>query len=216
MTATAVALAANLAGAALMWHDTWRFWTDLLWRTERIGHVDRLENQSLMGTLSRLGDGVATKPTWALLVVLIMGYGLWRARLAALAGDEASGLTLTALVGCLVSPVTWSHHLLWFAPALVVFAEAALDRTRTARRRWSLATVALVLYVTATFSVISWYDWHVVERSADEGGPGFLIDNWYVLIMLALLVTLPFAGMRGAEKPTTVPAEGRVAMTESP
>jgi alpha-1,2-mannosyltransferase len=215
-TAAMAALVANLVGAALLWHDTWRFWTDLLWQTERIGHANRLENQSLMGALARLGDGAPNKPVWALLAVLIMGYGLWRARRAALAGDEVSGLTLTALVGCLVSPVTWSHHLLWFAPALVVLVDVASDRRRTARRRWSLATLALVLYVTATFSVISWYDWHVVEHSADKGLTGFLIDNWYVLLMVALLVTLPFRPSPAAEGPTVTPAEGREAMANCP
>jgi alpha-1,2-mannosyltransferase len=186
------AIAATLLGAALLWHDTWQFWTRLLWQPERIGHPDRLENQSIMGALARLGDGDPARPVWALLVVLIMAYGLWRAGRAGLAGDEVSGLTLTALVGCLVSPVTWSHHLLWFVPALVVLADAALGARRSARRWWPPAALALVLYVTTTFSVISWYGWHVVDRSAQLGFAGVLIDNWYVLLMLALLVTLPF------------------------
>jgi alpha-1,2-mannosyltransferase len=215
-TAAVAALAANLVGAALLWDDTWRFWTGLLWQTERIGHTDRLENQSLMGALARLDQGGPNKPVWALLAVLIMGYGLWRARRAALAGDEVTGLTLTALVGCLVSPVTWSHHLLWFAPALVVLVDAASDRRRTARRRWSLATLAAVLYVTATFSVISWYDWHVVERSADKGVAALLIDNWYLFLMLALLVMLPFRPSPAAEGTSVTPTEGREAMADRP
>ncbi|GAA1817781.1 DUF2029 domain-containing protein [Planosporangium flavigriseum] len=212
-TAVISAIAANALGAALMWHDTWRFWTELLWRTERIGHLDRLENQSLMGTLTRLGDGAANKPAWVLMVVLVAGYGLWRARRAALAGDEPSGLILTALVGCLISPVTWTHHLLWFAPALVVLVDAALDRNGTGRRRCTAVTTAAVLYVTAAFSVVSWYDWGVVKPSADAGLAGFLIDNWYVLLMLALLVTLPFRSVRGAEKTIDEPTEGRPALT---
>jgi alpha-1,2-mannosyltransferase len=191
-TAAITAVAASGVGAALLWHDTWRFWTDLLWRPERIGHPDRLENQSLMGALARLGDGDPARPVWALLVVLILAYGLWRAARAGLAGDEVSGLTLIALAGALVSPVTWSHHLLWFIPALVVLADAALDAKRGARRWWPPAALAVVLYVTTTFSVISWYDWHVLDRSAQLGVAGVLIDNWYVLLMLALLVMLPF------------------------
>ncbi|NJC73719.1 DUF2029 domain-containing protein [Planosporangium thailandense] len=213
-TAIATALAANLAGAAVGWHDTWWFWTELLWKTERIGHPDRLENQSLTGSLARLGDGVANRPVWALLAVLVMAYGLWRARRAAAAGDEASGLTLAAFVGCLVSPVTWSHHLLWFVPALVVLVDVALERRRTGRRWWPPAAMAAVLYVTTTFSIISWYDWHVVARSAGRGVPGFLINNWYVLLTLALLVALPFRRAPQAEGTAAAPVDDPRTLAE--
>jgi alpha-1,2-mannosyltransferase len=129
---------------------------------------------------------------WTLLVLLILGYGLWRARTAALAGDEVAALTLTALVGCLVSPVTWTHHLLWFAPALVVIMDVVLDRQRPPRQRRWLATLAIVVYVTVAFSVVTWYDWHVLRRAVvDKGVPGFLIDNWYLVLMVALLAALP-------------------------
>lgn len=213
-TATAAFLAANLAGAVFAWHDSWRFWTALLWQTERIGHPDRLENQSLMGTLARLGHGVPDRPLWAALAVLLGVYGLWRARRAALAGDEVGGLTLAALVGCLASPVTWSHHLLWFIPALVVLVDVALERRRAGGRWWTPAGMAAVLFVTTTFSVIGWYDWHIVERSAGRGVSGFLINNWYVLLTIALLVTLPVRPTPDAERTTDTPPDGRLTLAE--
>jgi hypothetical protein len=65
--------------------------------------------------------------------------------------------------------------------------------------------------VTVTFSVITWYDWHVLRRSVvDKGVPGFLIDNWYLLLMVVLLVALPIRaapGAAGERAPVTV--EGR-------
>ncbi len=212
VTAVVAAVAATLAGAAAIWNGTWRFWTGLLWRTDRIGQIDRTQNQSLTGALARLArphhpNGLV----WALLAVLIIGYGLWRARTAALAGDEVTGLTLTAIVGCVVSPVTWSHHLVWFAPALIGLVDAALDRRRPLRARRALATLAAVLYVTVTFSVITWYDWHVLRRSVvDKGVPGFLIDNWYLLLMVVLLVALPIRAAPGAAgERAPVMVEGR-------
>ncbi|MGC9671020.1 glycosyltransferase 87 family protein [Planosporangium sp. 12N6] len=215
-TAAATAVVATLVGAGALWRDSIRFWTELLWQTERIGHADRLENQSLQGALARMGGGEPDRLAWALLVGLVIGYGLWRARRAALAGDEVAGLTLTGLVSCVVSPVTWSHHLLWFAPALVALVDTALDRGRPRHRRWSLAAMTLVVYVTTTFAVISWYDWHVVERSADRGVAGLLIDNWYLLLMLVLLVTLPVRARPDALRPAPAPApaEGRESTTD--
>jgi alpha-1,2-mannosyltransferase len=200
LTAMVAAGVATLAGAAMTWKGTWQFWTGLLWQTDRVGRIDRIENQSLLGTLARLAKPHQPNTVvWALLAVLIIGYGLWRARTAALAGDEVTGLTLTAVVGCLVSPVTWSHHLLWFAPALVVLVDVALDRGRPLRQRRWWGIFAVALYVTVTFSVITWYDWHILRRSVvDKGVPGFVVDNWYLLLMLALLVALPIRAARPA------------------
>jgi alpha-1,2-mannosyltransferase len=209
VTAAVTAVAATLAGAAVMWHDTWLFWTDLLWRPDRIGRGDRVQNQSLMGTLARLAkpDDV-NMWLWAVLVALIIGYGLWRARAAALAGDEVAGLTLTGLVGCLISPVTWSHHLQWFIPALIILVDVALDPRWPTRARRSTAACAFGLYVTVAFSVVAWYDWHIVQRPVvDKGVPGFLIDNWYVLLMLVLLIALPVRAPSNTQRPAPRPAE---------
>ena len=73
---------------------------------------------------------------------MIAGYGLWRAARAARAGDELTGLTLTGLVGALVSPITWPHHVYWFVPALVVLAGAVLT-PGAAGRRMALAALAM-------------------------------------------------------------------------
>ena len=57
----------------------------------------------------------------------MLGYGLWRAGRAARAGDELTGLALTGLVGSLVSPMTWAHHIFWFVPALLALVDTALS-----------------------------------------------------------------------------------------
>jgi alpha-1,2-mannosyltransferase len=193
VTAMLTAAAATLVGGLAMWHDSLRFWTDLLWRTERIGHIERITNQSVMGMLARLSEPAApNRVVWVLLVVTILGYGLWRARAAAAAGDELAGVTLTALVGCLVSPVTWTHHLVWFVPALALLVDVALGRGRPPRQRWWLAALALVLWATVVCSVTSWYEWKFLDPESVQGTPaGFLIENWYVLLTVVLLMALP-------------------------
>jgi alpha-1,2-mannosyltransferase len=208
ITATATALAATLLAAAVSWGDSWRFWTGALWNTQRVGHLERIPNQSLLALLGRLS--APTQPNrvlWAVLVVAVVGYGLWRARRAQRAGDEVAALTLTGLVGSLASPVTWSHHLFWFVPALVVLVDVAL--TKGARGRRAFAVLAVVIYVTVTYSVLALYDWKVVPRRFDHGVLGFLIDNWYVLLMLVLLAVLPTRTGQPSPEPAPATAADR-------
>jgi alpha-1,2-mannosyltransferase len=189
-TAGATAAAATLLAAALAPSESWRYWGRTLWQTDRIGHLYLAQNQSVMGTLSRLArpDKAGTLP-WLLLAAVIAGYGLWRAARAGRAGDELVGITLTGLVGSLISPVSWQHHLYWFVPALVVLLDVVA--TRGARHRAWYAVVGVVVWTTVTISVISFFDWRYLPESLVDTPEGFLVLNWYVLLMLVLLVVLP-------------------------
>jgi alpha-1,2-mannosyltransferase len=198
LTATATAVAATLLAAAVAWRDSWHFWTAALWETGRVGHTDRIANQSLFGMLARL-----TAPQdpnlllWLGLVLPLVGYGLWRARRAALAGDEVVGLTLTGFVGGLASPITWPHHLFWFVPALLVLVDAGLGGgcgAARGRRRPGLLAMAALSWASVTVSVISLFELGLSRRLFGTGPPNFLIVNWYVLLAAALIVALPVRG----------------------
>ncbi|MBO4209234.1 glycosyltransferase family 87 protein [Micromonospora echinofusca] len=194
--ASATAAVATLLAAAVAPADSWRFWTHELWSTGRVGRTDYTGNQSLFGLLSRFTAPDRPDPLlWLLLVALVTGYGLWRAAAAARAGDEVAGLALTGLVGALVSPITWTHHVYWFVPALVVLVDAALSARPgpgevTGRRRTRLLAGAALLYLVITYGVVSFYDWGVaVERT--DSPVEFVLRNTYVLAALVLLVALP-------------------------
>jgi alpha-1,2-mannosyltransferase len=190
LTATATTAVATLLAAGVAWHDSWHFWTSALWETGRVGHTDRIANQSVFGLLARL-----TAPQdpnlliWLAMVLPLAAYGLWRARRASLAGDEVVGLTITGFVGGLVSPITWPHHLFWFVPALLVLVDHGLGE----RRRWPLALAGLS-WASVTVSVISLFELGLSRRLFGSGLPSFLIVNWYVLLTAALIVALPVRG----------------------
>ncbi|MDO3700834.1 glycosyltransferase 87 family protein [Micromonospora sp. C28SCA-DRY-2] len=195
IVASVTAAAATLLAAAVAPRDSWRFWTHELWATDRVGRTDYTGNQSLFGLLSRItAPEQPSRLVWLLLVAVVAGYGLWRAVRAARAGDALAGLALTGLVGALVSPITWTHHIYWFIPAVVVLVDAAwrADPSTMAgmrRRRWlaalAIGTIALIVYGVVTF-----YDWGVAPARTDSPGE-FLVRNTYVLLSLLLLVTLP-------------------------
>ncbi|MGC1214099.1 MAG: glycosyltransferase 87 family protein [Micromonospora sp.] len=195
VVASATAALATLLAAAVAPADSWRFWTHELWATDRVGRTDYTGNQSLFGLLSRIT--APEKPSqlpWLLLVVAVTGYGLWRAARAARAGDALTGLTLTGLVGGLVSPITWTHHLYWFIPSVVVLVDAALDAdVATAegvrRRRWLLALAIGTAFVII-YGVVTFQDWGVAPARTDNPAE-FVTRNAYVLLSLLLLAVLP-------------------------
>ncbi|WP_222109250.1 glycosyltransferase 87 family protein [Streptomyces cupreus] len=169
--ATAVAVGAT-ALAAWVTPDASRFyWTRALWDTTRVGRLDYVSNQSLQGVLARLGE--PDRAPWAVAVLLVLCVWAWRAGRAIAAGEWIAAFALTGLTACLVSPITWVHHLVWLLPSFAVLIRAGHPRT------------AAALYALLCTSVVwLWFD--------DASGiDGFIGSNTYVWITLGLLLWLP-------------------------
>ncbi|TBL30098.1 hypothetical protein EYA84_23320, partial [Verrucosispora sp. SN26_14.1] len=113
-----------------------------------------------------------------------------RSRAAVAAGDEAAGLALTGAVMCLVSPVTWVHHLVWLLPGLLLLVDHGMAAPPRSRRRHLLLAAATVGYGFLTSRIV--WAWETDFSGVD----GFLFGNAYVWISLALLAFLPL-GRRG-------------------
>lgn len=187
-TAMATAAGVTLLTAAVAPRASWDFWTGALWDTTRVGRTDVTGNQSLLGLLHRL---VAPEPPnrviWLILIVAVLAFGLWRAVLAHRRGDEVAALAITGLVGGLVVPITWPHHLYWFVPAFL----AAI-----AARAWWLAIAG---YAVAVFGVVSVIDYGVAVQPTDTVLE-FLSRNAFTLLSLFLIVFMPIR-----HYPTTPP-----------
>src|SRR6478735_8613629 len=122
-TAIGTVIAANLISLIIAPAETWKYFTSLMWQTSRVGFLDTSVNQSINGLIARLDAPFApSRLPWLLLAVAAAVIGLWRARRAALGGDELAGLTLAGLVGVLISPVSWVHHIIWVFPAMLIVA----------------------------------------------------------------------------------------------
>ncbi|WFE30789.1 glycosyltransferase 87 family protein [Solwaraspora sp. WMMD791] len=199
------AAGATLLSAAVLPAESWRFWTQELWSTDRVGRSDYTGNQSLQGLLGRLvAPDEPSRLVWLALVAVVAGYGLWRAARAVRAGDELAGLTLTGLVAALIAPITWPHHVYWFVPALILLVDAAvrqpyrLDATRqpaapavrSGVRAAGAALLAAVTFAVLVFGVVSLIDWGNEKVPTDDPAT-FLLRNLYVLTAALLLVSLP-------------------------
>jgi alpha-1,2-mannosyltransferase len=183
--AVTTAVAATVLAAAVAPDESRVFWTDAMWNTDRIGSTAYVSNQSLQGVVARLGLGTPwSSLLWGLLVLGVLGIWVRRIRQALAVGDEMTGFTLTAIVGCLVSPFTWVHHLVWIMPAFPLLVDNALAPSTGRRRRGALLGVALVGYAVLCSRLVWTFDrqntvWQQLGSDA------------YALVCLALLCWLP-------------------------
>ncbi|MET4920917.1 glycosyltransferase 87 family protein [Streptomyces sp. PSRA5] len=181
-TAVAVAVGATLLAGWLAPGASHAYWTSALWDTSRIGDLSYVSNQSLQGVLARLSaPAEPDRLWWACGVVAVVGAWAYRVDKARTVGDVRGGIALTGAAACLVSPVTWVHHLVWLLPALAVLADRALEPPR--RGRPLIAAVA-VYVIQCSYVVWLW-------RYDASGVAGFIGGNAFVWTALALLLTLP-------------------------
>ncbi|HYQ66884.1 glycosyltransferase 87 family protein [Actinophytocola sp.] len=114
---TAVVTFAAATGAGMLFApaDSARYWWTTVFDPGRIGGAEFATNQSLRAALTRLDLTEAWLPLVAVVLVLA-----WLG--ARRASDPVPALLVVAAAGLLVSPVSWSHHWVWIAPALAYFA----------------------------------------------------------------------------------------------
>ncbi|MFV2010139.1 MULTISPECIES: glycosyltransferase 87 family protein [unclassified Micromonospora] len=203
VTAAGTATVATLVAAAVAPDASREFWTQALWNTDRVGALDFVSNQSLRGVVARIDPLHPSTVAWLVLVLVTLIWWAWRCRRAVAAGDEATGLALTGVVGCLVSPVTWVHHLVWLLPALILLVDNGLAASRGSRRRRALLGFAVVGYLL----LISRLVW--IWRESDAANPaGFVGSNAYVWVSLGLLLFLPVRELDPSAR-WPAPAAGR-------
>jgi len=206
VTAMCAAVGVTLASAVIAPGETWRYFTSLVWETSRVGFLDTTMNQSVNGLLARIAAPLAPgHGQWLLLAGLLAGVGFWRARRAALGGDELAAVTLAGFVGVLVSPVSWVHHIIWVFPAMVILTQrlasaigalvrddGGSDRALTARivqvvSYSVLMTTGLAIWCTPTATLMNVHD-----GDYDRGGTLLaLAGSVQLLWMIIVLFTLP-------------------------
>lgn len=140
-------------GVAVAPTDSRDFWATLLWDSSRVGGTGYVDNQSILGALTRLGSGPPST-LWvgavSLAALVLAGAAGWRHRAC-----DLVVLAAAALGGLCVSPISWSHHWVWLAPAAVALVHL---------RHWAWAVL------TAAVAVVGPH-WLVPHDSAGLVGP---------------------------------------------
>jgi len=135
------------AAFALAPRDSLRYWTQIAYQPARVGGIAYASNQSILGTLARLGLADPARTwLWAVLGLLVAAFAVTGIRGAFHTGQVTRALLLNAAAGLLISPISWSHHWVWAAPALLT----CLATTHPNRRRPPApAVLALLTFAIA-------------------------------------------------------------------
>lgn len=130
--------------------NVWRYWTSVIFETDRVGDVLRYSNVGLSGVIHRAlptNKGLATIIFFTLAAIVVVACLWWAQR-----WWNTSRLVSASIVGTatlIVSPISWPHHWVWLVPAV----SAALALGMRARRQsrtgtsWWLFLSALAVTV---------------------------------------------------------------------
>ncbi|RKN46293.1 glycosyltransferase 87 family protein [Micromonospora endolithica] len=220
MTAVGTVVTVTLGSFAVVGTEARAYFGGVLWQTERVGAADMTPNQSLAGLLARLYDSIETPGLlWLSFALLMLALGLSRAANARADGDELTAFTLVGLTTSVVSPISWTHHLVWVIPAIIVLADAAIRRRDASRGPASRpgygglpgvnglrppiwyptwtgirhGVAAIVLYLLFLVSPIWPYEHQLPEVSHYQDGLfGALMENSLALALIVLVAALPW------------------------
>lgn len=115
----------GVVGAVLLPDASRTYWTELVHDSGRIGAVEFGNNQSVMGVLARLGmdsGSLVTTVVWLSLAAVLALLGLTAGVAAQRQGELVLAVGIIGLLGCLLSPVSWTHHWVWVVPVGVGLA----------------------------------------------------------------------------------------------
>lgn len=142
-TAAAAFGLATLVGAVLLPSESWRYWTDLLWST-RVGEPDDPRNSAALGLITRwLGDTSTATLLSIVCAAAALVLGAVAFRSATRAGAAVSAVVVLGCTTSLISPIAWTHHLV-FLSLLLLFPLMAW-RAHPTISSATLVVVAVVL-----------------------------------------------------------------------
>ncbi|MGW7405413.1 glycosyltransferase 87 family protein [Streptomyces sp. NPDC054833] len=175
--AAAAFAGATLLAAAVLPYDSWRFWTRMVFRMNRVGHAEETANQALRGVLARLLHTPVPGALWAAVAALVAVTGLSVAVLAELRDRRAWAVPACAVTALLISPVSWSHHWVWCVPLVLLL--------------WTRGHRAAALGTLLVFcSYALWWVPHGLGRpELHQGGVALALSGLYAgagLVFLAL------------------------------
>lgn len=198
VTAAATGIIATAASFLILHTESTRYWFGGLGNVSGLSGSDFHTNQSIQAVLARLGfDGFAFDALWIVLGLLVLALVVAAMRKAADA--PALALSMNAVFTLLLSPISWSHHWVWIAPALFAMTLYAVRLPRRRALGWyaTIAVTAAVFYYAPHNSLPG--DKHLEQSWTPLQ---HIIGDTYVWLAVALIVLFLITGRRTTTPPT--------------
>ena len=170
--------------------DSAAYWTSALLDTRRLGGNGSAANQALRGMVLRLHLNVRPDLVWLPLALIVGVGGFAAARACWQRGHDIAGITITGLLGALLSPVAWIHHLCWVVLAIGIVAGDG--------RQWRRIVPAALVSALFLTTLPTWAE-HTQSPAQLASFRGFVMENSFGLAALALVPILFWVGRSASE-----------------
>jgi alpha-1,2-mannosyltransferase len=156
-----------------------RYWIGRLFLdAHRVGRVENASNQSVRGVIARALSTTTVPGWWIVIAAAVFALGLWAAVALHRRGEQLQSVSVMALTMLCVSPISWSHHWVWAALALVCCADLV------ARDRRPSMVLASVVFVVPLLLGLVFYAPHRAHLE--------LTDAWWQQLLSAAYVAVAF------------------------
>jgi alpha-1,2-mannosyltransferase len=123
-------------GFAVAPSSSWEYWTRYAFDADRVGGIAYVTNQSILGITARvLRDPHPPRSLTLSLSFVVIVAALFIARKLYRDANRLAAVSVVAVGALLASPVSWSHHWVWFIPCVAAMLPWA------GRSRWRRAVL---------------------------------------------------------------------------
>lgn len=113
-TAATIGLGFAVAPAA-----SWAYWSNYAFNADRVGGIAYVTNQSILGISARvLRDPHPPRALTLGLSAVVIVAAILIARRLDQVGERLAAVSVVAVGALLASPISWSHHWVWFIPCV--------------------------------------------------------------------------------------------------
>jgi alpha-1,2-mannosyltransferase len=171
-------------------HD---YWTQYIFEPRRAGALLYSSDQNLASALERFHHAPISPITLDVTTLAVGVVGLVLSVLIHRHRSPLFGLLVCAATGLLISPITWTHHLVWIVPALA-WLELAPDGPRHGKA-WAAAVAILFWAAPIWWVPTSWRPSGHPEELGEQGWR-LIAGNSFFLALVVFLSAAAIALIR--------------------